>query len=43
MGLKHLQNLICTYSADDLRPFMIIHQMLEITEMVETDLLNVTY
>ena len=23
MGLNHLQSLICTYSADDLRPLMI--------------------
>ena len=22
MGLNHLQSLICTYSADDLRPLM---------------------
>ena len=23
MGLNHLQSLICTYSADDLRPLMV--------------------
>ena len=27
MGLNHLQSLICTYSADDLRPLMVISNL----------------
>ena len=30
MGLNHLQGLICTYRADDLRPLMLLVDKLEL-------------
>ena len=45
MGLNHLQSLICTYSADDLRPLVVIREIraVSICNLFRPLLKNTTY